>query len=110
MIEETLKKIESRIKSAEAITGKNKSDLLSLVSTLKSEITDLSKTRAEHAESITGFIDRSTHEATRKEKNPELLRLSLAGLAESAKEFEASHPGLVSEVNAICTMLANVGI
>lgn len=110
MIEETLKKIESRIKSADAISAKNKSELLKLVSTLKSEITDLSKTRAEHAESITGFIDRSTHEATRREKNPELIRLSLAGLEESVKGFEASHPRLVSQVNYICTMLANVGI
>jgi hypothetical protein len=110
MIEETIKKIESRIQSADAISGKNKKELLTLVSTLKSEITDLSKTRAEHAESITGFIERSTHEATRREKNPELLRLSLAGLAESVKGFEASHPRLVSQVNYICTMLANVGI
>jgi hypothetical protein len=110
MIEETIKKIESRIRSAEAITGKSKSELLTLVATLKSEITILSKTRAEHAESITGFIDRSTHEATRREKNPELLRLSLAGLEESVKGFEASHPQLVQQVNYVCTMLANVGI
>ena len=110
MIEETIKKIESRINSTDALSGKNKSDLLRLVTTLKSEITDLSKTRAEHAESITGFIERSTHEATRREKNPELLRLSLAGLRESVKGFEASHPRLVAQVNYVCTMLANVGI
>ena len=110
MIEETIRKIESRIASAEAIPGKNRSELLALVATLKSEITNLAKTRAAHAESITGFIDRSAHEATRQEKNPELLRLSLAGLEESAREFEESHPGLVSQVNAICTMLANLGI
>jgi hypothetical protein len=110
MIEETIKQIESRIRAAEAITGKSKSELLGLVATLKSEITKLSKTRAEHAESITGFIDRSTHEATRREKNPELLRLSLAGLEESVKGFEASHPTLVQQVNNVCTMLANVGI
>ena len=110
MIEETLKKIESRIRDAEAISGKGKSELLTLVSTLKSEITNLSKTRAEHAESITGFIDRSTHEATRREKNPELLRLSLAGLEESVKGFEASHPKLVAQINYVCTMLANEGI
>jgi Domain of unknown function (DUF4404) len=110
MIEETIKKIEARIASTDTIAGKSRMDLLALVATLKSEITNLSKTRSEHAESITGFIERSTHEATRKERNPELLRLSLAGLAESTKEFEASHPKLVSGVNTICTMLANVGI
>jgi hypothetical protein len=109
MIEETIRKIESRIKSADTISGSNKSELLSLISTLKTEITDLSKTRAEHAESIAGFIDRSTHEATRAEKNPELLRLSLAGLEESVKGFEGSHPKLVAQVNYICTMLANAG-
>ncbi len=110
MIEETIRKIESRISSADAIPGKNRSELLALVATLKSEITNLAKTRAEHAESITGFIDRSAHEATRREKNPELLRLSLAGLEESARGFEVSHPRLVTQVNAICTMLANLGI
>ena len=110
MIEETIEKIESRIRAAEAISGTGKNELLTLGSKLKSEITELSKTRAEHAESITGFIDRSTHEATRREKNPELLRLSLAGLEESVKGFEASHPTLVSQINYVCTMLANEGI
>ena len=110
MIEETIKKIESRIRSADSISGSSRTELLQLVSTLQSEITDLSRTRAEHAESIAGFIDRSTHEATRRERNPELLRLSLAGLAESVKGFEESHPRLVSQVNYICTMLANAGI
>ena len=110
MIEETIKKIEARIRAAEALPGENREDLLRLISTLKSEITALSKTRAEHAESIAGFIDTSTHEATRREKNPELLRLSLAGLEESVKEFEASHPRLAAQVNSICTMLSNAGI
>jgi hypothetical protein len=110
MIDETIDKIEARIRAAEAIAGPARSELLTLVAKLKTEITDLSKTRAEHAESIAGFIERSTHEATRREKNPELLRLSLAGLAESVKGFEASHPGLVSRINYICTMLANEGI
>ncbi len=110
MIEETIRQIESRLRSAGDPTGKSRAELLKLISTLKTEITDLSKTRAEHAESIAGFIDRSTHEATRSDKNPELLRLSLAGLAESVKGFEASHPRLVSQISYICTMLANEGI
>ena len=110
MIEETIRNIEARIRSAEALTGDGKRELLRLVGTLKTEITDLSRTRAEHAESITGFIDRSTHEATRREKNPELLRLSLEGLEASVKGFEASHPKLVAGVNSVCTMLANAGI
>lgn len=110
MIHETIKTIEGRIGSAKVITPQNKKELLELIAKLKAEITELSRTKAEHAESITGFIDRSTHEATRQDRNPELLKLSLAGLAESVKGFEASHPRLVSQVNYICTMLANVGI
>jgi len=110
MIPKTIKTIERRIGSAKAITPQKKKELLELVATLKAEITELSRTKAEHAESITGFIDRSTHEATRQERDPELLKLSLAGLAASVKGFEASHPRLVSQVNYICTMLANIGI
>jgi predicted nucleic acid-binding Zn-ribbon protein len=110
MIEETIRKIESRIRSAESLPGKKKSDLLDLLATLKEEITSLPETHAEHAESIAGFMDRSTHEATRLKKNPELLRLSIAGLEESVKGFEASHPRLVSQVGAVCTMLANAGL
>ncbi|HUI65218.1 MAG TPA: DUF4404 family protein [Bacteroidota bacterium] len=110
MIQKTIKTIEGRIGSAKVITPQKKKELLELVATLKAEITELSRTKAEHAESITGFIDRSTHEATRRERDPELLKLSLAGLAASVKGFEASHPRLVSQVNYICTMLANIGI
>ena len=107
MIEDTIRQIESRLRSAGDLS---RTELLTLISTLKTEITDLSKTRSEHAESIAGFFDRSTHEATRRDKNPELLRLSLAGLAESVKGFEASHPRLASQISSICTLLANEGI
>jgi DNA repair exonuclease SbcCD ATPase subunit len=110
MIEDTIKKIETKIQTATAITSENKAELLSLLSALESEITRLSKAESEHAESIAGFIERSAHEATRQEKNPELLRLSLAGLAASVKGFEASHPRLVEDINYISTVLANMGI
>jgi len=110
MIQSTLNKIEERLKKAESVTDENRSELLNLFSELKGEIAELSKTHTEHAESITGFAAVSTREATRQEKNPELLKLSIDGLAASVEGFETSHPTLVGVVNRICAMLANLGI
>jgi hypothetical protein len=109
MIEETFNKIKTKIQTATSITAEKKAELLTLLSTLETEITALSKARSEHAESIAGFVERSTHEATRRDKDFELLRLSLAGLAASVKSFEVSHPRLVSDINYISTALANMG-
>ena len=110
MIKSTMKKIKAKIQQERSVTNKTKTELLNLLSVLESEITKLSKTDSEHAQSITGFIERSTHEATRRKRNPELLQLSLAGLTASVKGFEASHQRLVADVNNICTVLANMGI
>ena len=110
MIDDTIKKIEARVQTTSSITGDNRTELLKLLATLESEITTLAQAEAEHAESIAGFIERSTHEATRQKKNPELLRLSLAGLTASVKGFEASHPQLVADINCISTVLANMGL
>jgi len=110
MLQHTIEKLEERLKDAEAIPGENKTELLNLVSTLKTEIADLARTHNEDAESITGFAELSAREAMRREKNPELVRLSIEGLGSSVRGFETSHPKLVEAVNAICTMLSNLGI
>jgi hypothetical protein len=85
-------------------------ELLDLLSTLKLEVTALAKTHGEQAESIAGFADISAYEATRSEKNPRLLDLSLKGLNSSVEGFEKSHPRLVQIVNAISNTLSNLGI
>jgi queuine/archaeosine tRNA-ribosyltransferase len=110
MIENTLGKIEEKIQTVSSIPEGNKAELLQLLATLKQEIQVLSETEAERAESITGFAQVSTHEAIRQERNPQLLELSLQGLASSVQGFETSHPRLVEIVNAICQTLANIGI
>jgi hypothetical protein len=110
MLQHTIDKIEERLRKTESINGENKSELLNLFSTLKVEIADLSKTNNEQAESIAGFAELSTHEATRLEKDPELLKLSIKGLGSSVRGFETSHPTLVDAVNDICSMLSNLGI
>lgn len=110
MIEDTIKKIEARIQSAEAVKDDRRQELLQLLGTLKSEVGELSKTHSEQAQSIAGFAEVSTHEAMRKEQNPDLLKLSLDGLSSSVSELEKSHPQLVQIVNAISNILANLGI
>jgi hypothetical protein len=110
MIEDTIGKIEARIQGAETIKDERRQELLQLLGTLKSEVADLSKTHEEQAQSIAGFTEVSTHEATRAERNPELLKLSLEGLGSSVSEFEESHPRLVQIVNTISSTLSNLGI
>jgi hypothetical protein len=110
MLQQTIDKIEQRLRNTEVISEENKSELINLVSTLKVEIADLSKTHNEQAESITGFAEVSTREATRQERNSELLKLSIQGLGSSVQGFESSHPRLVKVVNDLCSMLSNLGI
>jgi hypothetical protein len=110
MLQQTIDKIEERLRQTESLKEQNKTELLDLVSTLKEEIAGISQSHQEQAQSITGFADVSTREATRQEKNPELIKLSIEGLAASVQGFESTHPRLVSVVNGICSMLSNLGI
>jgi hypothetical protein len=110
MVQDTINKIEEMIRSNKSLDGNNKTKLLNLLATLKPEIEKLSNVKAEHAESVAGFMERSTHEALREQKNPTLLKLAVEGLSASVKGFEASHPQLVKTVNYIATELANIGI
>jgi len=110
MIKKTITNIENKIKQNASIQDKDKTQLLKLLAGLKTEVSELSKTDNEHAESITGFAQTSTHEATRKEKNEQLLNLSLKGLTSSVEEIESSHPELVEIVNRISHVLSNMGI
>ena len=88
----------------------NRTELLGLLATLKAEVSELSVTDADKAQSIAGFTAVSTHEAMREQKNQELADLSLKGLSSSVQGFEESHPKLVQVVNSICTTLSNLGI
>jgi hypothetical protein len=110
MIDDTLTKIESRIESADSVGDDRKRELLQLLATLKTEVAELSKTQSERAESIAGFTQVSTHEATRDSQDPQLLDLSIQGLRSSVSGFEESHPNLVRIVNSISNTLSNLGI
>lgn len=110
MIEDTLKKIETRIQTADTINADRKEELLQLVATLKAEVVSLAQTHDEAAQSIAHFAEISTHEATRDQQNPQLLEFSLSGLSASVEDFEQSHPKLTHAASAISRALANLGI
>ncbi len=110
MIQDTIHKIEARLQSAENLPPEKRTELLALLKELKAEVGALSQTNHEQAQSIAGFAQVVTHEATRSEPQPQLLEHSLAGFSVSVKGFEQSHPRLVQVVNTICTTLSNLGI
>lgn len=108
-MQNTIKKIESSIKRS-SIADKKKKELVRLLAELKTEIEKLSKTHGEHAQSIAGFTQVASHEATRKEKSTDLIQLSLDGLASSVEGFETSHPRLAKTVGDLCNLLSGIGI
>jgi hypothetical protein len=110
MIDNTIKKIEAQLEASESISEERRRELLQLLAQLKAEVAGLSQTHSAEAESIAGFTQVSTHEATREMRNPQLLDLSLQGLRSSVEGFEKTHPQLVQVVNSISHTLSNLGI
>ena len=110
MIRDTISEIEARLQNSSSLSPETRRELTDLLARLKSEVTELARTDADQAASIAGFAQTSAHEATRSEKNEQLLKLSLNGLSASVEGFEQSHPDLVQIVNRICTTLSNLGI
>jgi len=110
MIQETINQIEAAIQNAKSLDEKQKKELVDLISTLNTEVLQLSKTHPEQTRSITELTEMSIHEAIRREKNEQLLKLSLQRLSTSVEGFEGSHPKLVGIVNFLCLALSNVGI
>ena len=107
---DSLVQLEARIHDAQGLNPQQKEEFLRLLTDLKQEITALSETHAEHAHSIARFTDLSAHEATRRPRNQDLVRIAMEGLSTSVAEFEASHPMLVDTVNRISSLLSNMGI
>ena len=105
-----IERIETRLKSERGLEEGTRSELLSLLGTLKAEVSALAEEHGDDAESIAGFAGAAAHEAMRSRPNPDLLRLAVDGLSGSVKELETGHPRLVEAVNGICTMLSNLGI
>ena len=110
MIQDRLDKIEAKVQSASNIPDDTKTQLLHILQDLKSEVAALATTHGEQAQNIAHFTDVSTHEATRPEKEPELVDAALEGLTGSVSGFETTHPKLTQIVNRLAVTLSSVGI
>lgn len=110
MIKETLSKIESAIAKIQAADGREKAELVALLTKLKDELAALPASRSDDARSIAYFTETAAHESTRAARSAQLKNLSISGIAYSVKGFEVSHPQLVEITNDICMMLARMGI
>lgn len=110
MLKDTLTQLEAKIKTSDNIPEEKKQEYYKLLERLNAEINVLEETDREKAESISGFTKLSAHETTRQDVNPNLIAHAVEGLSESVREFEASHPRLVSTVNQFCAFLSKLGI
>ncbi|MEI7527465.1 MAG: DUF4404 family protein [Elusimicrobiota bacterium] len=110
MIKDTLAKIESAIARVGALDTKDKTELVALLNKLKTEVEGLPASQMEKANSLANFAQAAAHETAREDTDARLKTISIEGLGQSVKSFEASHPVLVDTVNDICLMLARIGI
>lgn len=110
MIHDTLSKIEERVQNSQSMSPEGRAELLRLVGNLKAEISGLSEEDLQQAQSIAGFTDLSTHEATRPDRKPQLLKHAVDGLTATVDGFENKHPKLVEAINRLSYMLSNMGI
>ena len=92
MIEDTINKIEQRLRSSENLSPDKRVELESLLAELRTEIATLpgAQKRARGDDSDDDDL--------------------LDKLNQSVTEFETTHPQLIGIVNRISTILANMGI
>ena len=110
MIDQTIEDLEARIRSAAQLSPAQKKELQTLVANLKKEVTQLSQTHEEAADSIAAFAGLTAREALKSRNNPKLLKIALDGIRASVEAFEKTHPALTLTVNAISTFFSNIGI
>jgi len=108
MSDEQIEKIKSAVEAADHIPAQQKSKLLGLIAALDPVVTKFATTHDEHAQHITGLVEKSAQAAANR--NPERLRSILGELKESVQRFEASHPDLFSFVTEYSAFLSALGV
>lgn len=99
MIEETIRQIEERLRSATNLSPETRAELLAL----------LSKLRVEAAQ-VPAISERAPSADAARSLSPESMEESADQLRRSVEEFEDSHPRLVQLANHIANTLAGLGI
>ena len=110
MIEDTIQRIEARLRGSDNLPEATRAELLTLLGTLKSELATLPASKAEEAEAIVRQADLSTERAIAPKRDAESMQGTLDQLAGSVHEFEDTHPKLVEIVNNMANTLAGLGI
>ena len=98
MIDETIRALEERIRSAERISDERREDMLALVKELRAEFGAISESHGDDAASLA----RRTHAAATDDSG--------AGVGDSVLEFETEHPRLAGVVRSLLQTLADAGI
>ena len=110
MLETTIKQIEETLAGAENPSEAKRAELLKLLAELKTEVSGLSRTHRESALHIADKTRASADQATGEDSGGPALESAVDDLKTAVDKFEASHPALVSTVNAFCNALADLGI
>lgn len=110
MIQEHIERIRTKVQDTESLPAETKTELLELLSLLKTEVGELSQTREADAQTVARSVDASAQEAIRPDRQPEEFDTALGELNASVEGLEATHPKLVETVNRIAVTLSNMGI
>ena len=110
MLSLRLAKLETTLRDNPSIPEGTRQELLELVAGLKAEVVPLVDTHGETAHEIAGSAEAAVHAAVRREEEPEQAVQAVQGLADSVREFEATHPRLVEIVDRLALTLSNMGI
>lgn len=94
MIEETLRRLEERIRASESASTDTRADLLDLVAELRAEFAAVAESHHDEAAAIAEQADLA----------------AVAGVEDSMLEFESAHPRLVATFRSLMRTLADAGI
>lgn len=108
MIDETMRKLEERLRAGADTPGR-RDELLGLLAQLQSELRELESTHADAARRI-AHLTHAAHEATSGGDDPVAARNATDRLTESVREFETTHPTLTSLVRSVSDALAAAGL
>ena len=97
MIDETLKRLEERIRTSKRTSAEAKQDLLGIVGELRTELAEISETHHDDARSLAG------HAAAAADGPP-------SAFEESVRDLETSHPRIVGLVRSFLQTLSDAGI
>jgi hypothetical protein len=106
MIEETLRKLEERIRSSERADDGARADLLELVGELRAEFAAVAETHRDDAAAIAKAAGNVSGNVSGSADGED----PAGGVEDSMLEFESAHPRIVGIFHSLMRTLADAGI